>query len=100
MAIAAVTYAELLHGVEMARGRQRTRRQRFVDAVASEVPIVACHRRVAVAHAVLLAHVQRAGRLRGAYDLIIAATAATDGWSVVTADPRGFDGLPGVPIRR
>lgn len=50
--------------------------------------------------AVLLAHVQRAGRPRGAHDLIIAATAATYDLMVVTSDPPGFEDLPGVTIRR
>jgi tRNA(fMet)-specific endonuclease VapC len=40
--------------------------------------------------------VRRAGRPRGAHDLIIAATAAAAGRTVVTADRRAFDGLPGV----
>ncbi len=99
VSIAAITYAELLHGVEMANSRNRARRQRFVDAVAGRVPIVAYDRRVAATHATLLAAVQRSGRPRGAHDLIIAATAATFGLEVVTSDPGGFEGLPGVAVR-
>jgi tRNA(fMet)-specific endonuclease VapC len=38
------------------------------------------------AHARLLAHVKRAGRPRGAHDLIIAATAVATGRSVLTPD--------------
>lgn len=100
VSIAAVTYAELLHGVEMADGQRRRRRQQFVEAVATEVPILAYDRRVAATHATLLASVQRAGRPRGAHDLIIAATAATYDLTVATADAGGFEGLPGVTIRR
>ncbi len=92
--IAAVTYAELLHGVEMADGRQRRQRREFVEAVATDVPILAYDRRVAATHATLLASVQRARRPRGAHDLIIAATAATYDLTVVR-----FEGLPGVTLR-
>ena len=38
------------------------------------------------------------GRPRGAHDLIIAATARVTSRTVITADPSGFDGLPGVSI--
>lgn len=99
ISIAAVTYAELLHGVEMADGRRRQRRQAFVEAVAAAVPIIAYDRRVAATHATLLASVQRAGQPRGAHDLIIAATAATYGLAVVTSDVGGFENLPGVAVR-
>jgi predicted nucleic acid-binding protein len=50
VSIAAVTYAELLHGVEMADGRRRQQRRQFVEAVAGEVPIIAYDRRVAATH--------------------------------------------------
>lgn len=99
VSIAAVTYAELLHGVEMADGRRRQQRQEFVAAVATDVPIVAYDRRVAATHATLLASVQRAGRPRGAHDLLVAATAATYDLTVVTSDPSGFEDLPGVTVR-
>lgn len=99
VSIAAITYAELLHGVEMADGRRRQRRRAFVEAVAAAVPIIAYDRRVAATHATLLASVQRAGQPRGAHDLIIAATAATYDLAVVTSDAGGFENLPGVAVR-
>jgi tRNA(fMet)-specific endonuclease VapC len=43
--------------------------------------------------------VRRAGRPRGAHDLIIAATAVATGRIVVTADGDGFADLPGVSVR-
>lgn len=99
VAIAAITLAELLHGVEIASGRIRQRRTRFVEAVAAQVPVITYDRHVAVAHARLLAEVQRSGRPRGAHDLIIAATAAATARTVVTADLQGFTDLPGVRVR-
>ena len=55
---------------------------------------------VARTHAALLAHVRRSGEPRGAHDLLIAATAAARRRAVLTADPLGFAGLPGVSVAR
>ena len=43
---------------------------------------------------------RRAGRPRGAHDLIIAATAAAAGRTVVSADRRAFDGRGGRHLAR
>jgi tRNA(fMet)-specific endonuclease VapC len=67
--------------------------------VASGIPILGYDASVAEVHAGLLAHGRRQGRPRGAHDLIIAATAHAAGRVVVTADPAGFDDLPGVIVR-
>lgn len=51
-------------------------------------------------HAELVAHVRRAGRPRGALDLIIAATARATRRTLLTTDRRaGFEDLPGVAVR-
>ena len=96
VAIAAITLAELTVGVELAASRQRARRQSYVEEIAASIPILPYDEPVALRHAGLLVAVRRAGRPRGAHDLIIAATAATAGRTVVSADRRAFDGLPGV----
>jgi len=101
VAIAAVTAAELLVGVERADDRHRPRRAGFVTDVLETVVLVPYDVGVARAHAALLAHAQRAGRQRGAHDLIIAATAATGvatARTVLTADAAGFADLPGVRV--
>jgi tRNA(fMet)-specific endonuclease VapC len=96
VAIAAITLAELTVGVELAAARQRSRRQSYVDEIAASIPILPYDESVALRHARLLVAVHRAGRPRGAHDLIIAATAAATGRTVASADRRAFDGLPGV----
>jgi tRNA(fMet)-specific endonuclease VapC len=98
-AIAAITAAELAVGVELATGRRRQNRQAFVEALLEALPIIAYDLDVARAHTTLLAAVRRAGRPRGAHDLIIAATALATARTVVTADLAGFDDLPGVVVR-
>lgn len=96
VAIAAITLAELTVGVVLAVALQRARRQSYVDEVAAAIPILPYDEPVALRHASLLVAVRRAGQPRGAHDLIIAATAAATGRTVVSADRRAFDGLPGV----
>lgn len=96
VAIAEITLAELTVGVELAGARQRPERRVFVDEIAASIPILPYDQGVAMRHASLLVAVRREGRPRGAHDLIIAATAAAAGRTVVSADRRAFDGLPGV----
>jgi len=99
VAIAAITAAELLVGVELAEGRNRKRRSTFVENVLSTIPIEPYDLDVARTHASLLAHTRRSGRPRGAHDLLIAATALTHNRTVVSADPAGFADLPGLGLR-
>lgn len=99
VAVAAVTKAELLVGVVLASEEARPQREAFVQDVAASLPVVAYDTSVATAHAELLAAVRRAGRPRGAHDLLIAATARATNRVVVTADAAAFAGLPGVETR-
>ncbi len=99
VAIAAITVAELLVGVELAEGRRKAARRKLVDAIIESIPIEDYDVSAARRHSELLAHVRRVGQPRGAHDLVIAATAAARQRIVVTADARAFDGLPGVTYR-
>jgi tRNA(fMet)-specific endonuclease VapC len=98
VAIAAITAAELKVGVQLAKGRRRDKRERFVAAVLDAVSIEPYDVEVAEAHADLLAHVRRTGTPRGAHDLIIAATARARQRQIVSTDQTGFVELPGVSI--
>lgn len=99
VAIAAITVAELLVGVELADDRRRSRRKAFVEAVLEAVSVESYDMDVARAHGALLAHTRRSGRARGAHDLIIAATARARRREVVSADREGFSELPEVALR-
>ena len=99
MAIAAITAAELLQGVELGTGRHRAEQRSWVEDVLRSLPMEVYDLAVARAHAALLAHTKRSGRSRGAYDLIVAATAVARERTVVTLEARGFDDLPGVEFR-
>jgi tRNA(fMet)-specific endonuclease VapC len=98
VAIASITAAELLVGVHLADDGRRAGRLKFVRSVLDTIPVEVYDVSVAHVHSELLAHVQRSGRPRGAHDLLIAATAAASGRTVVTGDPAAFEGLPGVAV--
>jgi tRNA(fMet)-specific endonuclease VapC len=96
VAVAAITMAELKVGVQLAKGRRREKRERFVAAVLDAASIEVYDLSVAEAHAALLAHVRRTGTPRGAHDLIIAATARARERQVLSLDQGGFAELPDV----
>lgn len=98
IAVAAITVAELKVGIQLARGKRRDKRERFVDAILDTVSIEPYDLEAAEAHAALLTHVRRKGTPRGAHDLIIAATARARERQVVSFDRGGFADLPGVSL--
>jgi tRNA(fMet)-specific endonuclease VapC len=99
VAMAAITAAELLVGVQLADRRRKSGRRGFVEELLLSVPVEAYDLDTARVHAELLVHARQEGRTRGAHDLLIAATARARARTVVTADAAGFEGLPGVQVR-
>jgi tRNA(fMet)-specific endonuclease VapC len=99
VAIAAISVAELMVGVELADGKRRAGREAFAAAVLEAVSVEGYDLDVARAHGALLAHTRRAGTPRGAHDLIIAATARARDREVVSADLDRFIELPEVVVR-
>jgi tRNA(fMet)-specific endonuclease VapC len=99
VAIAAVTAAEVLVGVELADDLHRAHRAAFVRSVLDTVPVEDYDVDVAHAHARLLTATRKSGQARGAHDLIIAATALARDRIVVSTDAQAFSDLPGVTVR-
>lgn len=96
VAIAAITVAELLVGVELADRRRRPRRERYVTELLHLLPLESYGLDVAKPHAQLLADTRRTGATRGAHDLIIAATALARDREIVSSDASAFGRLPSV----
>ena len=99
--VAAITVSELLAGVYRAESAvRRLGREALIEAVVERIPTFAFDLRVARTHARLWAQLASAGQLIGAHDLIIAATAITHDYSVLTDNIRDFDRVPGLDVRR
>lgn len=97
--ISVVTVAELLHGVERADTEtRRLRRQAFVEKVIELFPIFPFDTSVARIYARIWASLVRKGQTVGAHDLIIAATAISLDYTVVTANRRDFEKIEGLRL--
>lgn len=98
IAVAAVTVAEFRTGIELARTpEQAADRARSLAILLDLITVLDYTENTAAHHARLLATTRRAGRHRGAHDLIIAAHAAQSGRVLVSADANArFGELPGV----
>jgi len=96
-----VTATELLHGVERADTEERKlRRQAFVEKVIESFPIFPFDLMVGRIYARIWATIARQGWTVGAHDLIIAATAISLDYSVLTVNIRDFEKIPGVKMEK
>lgn len=97
--ISAVTVAELLHGVERADTEvRRIKRQAFVEKVIELFPVFPFDVSVARIYARIWASLVRKGFTVGAHDLIIAATAVSLDYTVITSNRRDFEKIEGVKL--
>ncbi|RSD19297.1 PIN domain-containing protein [Amycolatopsis eburnea] len=79
---------------------RRAAHSAFLTELLAVTPVVDYSASVVEHHAELLAHLRRGGQVRGAHDLIIAATARATGRVLVTTDGRArFEDLPEVEVR-
>jgi tRNA(fMet)-specific endonuclease VapC len=96
--IAAVTVAELWHGVERALGSHKTKRQQYLQPILNSVPIIPYTEQTAYQHARIWAELESAGKMIGFYDVILAATALERGSEVATFNRRHFAVIKGLKI--
>lgn len=100
LAISAITLSELLEGIHYARTQLRAESRRgFIERARDVIPIMAFDETIAEVHAGLRARQRQRGRMIGAYDLIIAATALSLGWEVLTFNTAEFAQIEGLSVR-
>jgi tRNA(fMet)-specific endonuclease VapC len=96
--IAAITVAELWHGVERATGQHKAKRQHYLQTLLASLPIIPYTEQTAYEHARIWAELESTGNSIGFYDLIVAATALERGSSVATFNRRHFAKVKGLTI--
>ena len=99
MSISAITASELLHGCHRAReAAVRVRRTAFVEALLALIPVAPFGLSEARRHAELWADLSRKGKLVGAHDMLIAATALARGDTLATLNQREFKSVTGLRL--
>jgi tRNA(fMet)-specific endonuclease VapC len=96
--VAAITLAELWHGVERASGARRANRLRYLEAITAVLPIIAYTEETARHHARIWSDLESSGKSIGAYDLVVAATALQRGSILATFNRRHFSQVRGLTI--
>ena len=96
--VAAITVAELWHGVERATGARKLRRQQFLQAILTVLPVIPYTEQTAYEHARIWAELEATGRMIGYYDIIVAATAWERGSQVATFNQRHFSQVTGLAL--
>src|SRR5579862_6796644 len=88
--LAAITVAELWHGLERATGSHRARRRAFIETVLDKLPVIPYTEQTAYEHARIWAELESAGKMIGYYDIVVAATAVERGCAVATFNRKHF----------
>ena len=96
--LAAITVAELWHGVERAGPRRRRVRLNYLKAVIALLPIISYTQQTAYEHARIWATLAATGKMIGAYDLIVAATALERGSEIATFNREHFNRIKGLRV--
>jgi tRNA(fMet)-specific endonuclease VapC len=101
LAIAAITASELLHGVYRAENpSRRMRREAYAENVFDRIAIIPFDLEIARVYAQAQVQLILAGQTIGTHDLLIAATALTHDYAVLTDNVRDFNRVPGLQVRR
>jgi predicted nucleic acid-binding protein len=100
-ALSAVGLTELMHGLYRAKTPAvRLRRQSFLDEVLADLTVYPYTRETALLAGKLDGEQQNKGVVIPFADLLIGATALTLGFSVMTANMRHFQKVPGLSVVR
>ena len=96
--IAAITVAELWHGIERATAPHRAKREHYLRTIVEKLEPVPYTETTALIHARLSAELESSGNMIGAHDLILASAALERNSVVATLNKRHFLAVPGLRV--
>ncbi len=97
--ISVITASELLHGAHRAlQPEARARRSAFVEGILERFPVLPVNLSAARVHAQVWAELRQAVSIIGPHDLWLAATCIAHGLTMVTANVREFERVPGLAV--
>jgi predicted nucleic acid-binding protein len=96
--IAAITVAELWHGIERATAPHRAKRERYLRTIVERLEPIPYTETTALIHARLWAELESSGNMIGAHDLILASAALERDSVVATLNKRHFIVVPGLRV--
>jgi len=96
--IAAITVAELWHGIERATAPHRARRERYLRTIVERLEPIPYTEITALIHARLWAELESSGNMIGAHDMILASAALERDSVVATLNKRHFTVVPGLRV--
>jgi predicted nucleic acid-binding protein len=101
LALSVMSAGELFHGCWRAKtAAQRARREEFVETMLAAIPTVPITLPVMRVFGEIDAKLVQGGKRLPVSDLLIASTALAREDAVVTGNPRHFDRIPGLTVRR
>jgi predicted nucleic acid-binding protein len=96
--IAAITVAELWHGIERATASHRAKRERYLRTIVERLEPIPYTEITALIHARLWAKLESSGNMIGPHDLILASAALERDGAVATFNKRHFNLVPGLSV--
>jgi len=96
LCISTVTLGELLYGVE--KSARRSHNLQAVEQFTARLEVLPFSAKAAAHFGQIRAELARVGRPCGAYDMLIAAHARSEGLMLITNNVREFERMPGLRI--
>jgi len=95
-AISVISYGELIHGAQ--KSQQKNKNLAKVHRLAEIFPVINITKSIMDTYGLLIADLQRKGKSLDKFDAVIAATAITNGYCLVTNNVKHFKKVPGLKI--
>ena len=95
-AISVISYGELIHGAQ--KSQQKNKNIAKVHRLSEIFPVLNITKSIMDTYGLLIADLQKKGKSLDKFDVIIAATAITNGYCLVTNNVKHFKKIPDLKI--